>query len=169
MVPFHELSRAAQFRRLAALARCALAAYDLGETSLSPLHNIPNTVWGVRCSPSGRRYVLRVHLPRRHDAAAIRSELLWLEALRLAGEPGVPVPVQTRGGGLWTLATAAGVPKARICTLLSWVPGRCERRRRTPTILGRMGRLMARLHERAAAYLPPGAEIPKRYLSEPKN
>jgi Ser/Thr protein kinase RdoA (MazF antagonist) len=74
-----------------------------------------------------------------------------------------PVPVRTHGGGLWTLATAAGVPEARIGTLLSWVPGRCERRRRTPTILRRMGRLMARLHERAAAYLPPGSFVRPRW------
>jgi Ser/Thr protein kinase RdoA (MazF antagonist) len=90
---------------------------------------------------------------------AIRSELLWLEALRLRGGLGVPAPVRTRGGDLWAVASAAGVPEARVCTLLSWVSGRRERRRRTPGVLRRMGRLMARLHERAAEFDPPASFV----------
>ena len=80
MKSFPELNRTAQFRRLAALARCAILDYGLGEVSLSPLQHIQNAIWNVQCR-GGQRYVLRIHAPRRHDTATIRSELLWLQAL----------------------------------------------------------------------------------------
>src|SRR5579871_325879 len=120
MKPFQDLTKTAQFRRLAVLARHALRDYDLGEASLSPLQYIQNATWSVQC-PGGQRYALRVHAPRRHDTAAIRSELLWLEALGADGFL-VPAPVRTVQGGLWTTASAEGVPEARACTLLTWVP-----------------------------------------------
>src|SRR4051794_35944033 len=124
MKPFHDLTRTAQFRRLASLARHALRDYDLGDVSLSPLQYIQNATWSVQCR-SGQRYALRVHAPRRHDTAAIRSELLWLEVLSADGFI-VPAPVRTVRRDLWTTASAEGVPEARVCTLLTWVPGRAK-------------------------------------------
>lgn len=117
MKPFDVLTKTAQFRRLTSLARNALRDYDLGEVSLSPLQYVQNATWSVRC-PGGQRYVLRVRAPRWHDLPAIRSELLWLEALRTDGFI-VSAPVPSVRRRLWTTASAAGVPEARICTLLT--------------------------------------------------
>jgi Ser/Thr protein kinase RdoA (MazF antagonist) len=99
MKPFNDLNRTAQFRRLTPLARRALLDYDLGEVSLSALQYIQNATWSVQCGGC-QRYVLRVHAPRRHGTAAIRSELLWLEALSTAGRFVVPTPIRARGGEL---------------------------------------------------------------------
>ncbi len=157
MKPFDELNRTGQFRRLTFLARRALLDYDLGEVSLSPLQHIQNATWGVQCHNS-QRYVLRVHAPRRHDEATICSELLWLEALSAEGFI-VPTPVRTRGAGLWTTVSVEGIPEPRVCTLLTWLPGRFARRRRSPAMLRDMGRLMARLHQHASRY-----RIPKEFV-----
>jgi Ser/Thr protein kinase RdoA (MazF antagonist) len=105
---------------------------------------------------------LRVHAPCRHDTAAIRSELLWLQALSAEGFV-VPTPLRTRAGGLWTTASAEGVGRPRVCTLLTWVPGRFERRRRTPAILRKIGGLMARLHEQARRFRKPPSFVRPRW------
>ncbi len=162
MIPFYDLNPAAQFRRLAPLARRALLDYDLGEVSLTPLQQSQNAIWRVQCRGS-QRYVLRIHAPRRHDTAAIRSEFLWLEALNAEGGFVVPTPVRTRGKRWWTTVFAEGVPEPRICTLLSWVPGRFAQRKRTPAILQEMGRLMARLHQQASQYRIPKAFVRPRW------
>jgi Ser/Thr protein kinase RdoA (MazF antagonist) len=161
MKPFHELTRAGQFRRLASVARHALRDYDLGDVSLSPLQYIQNATWGVQCR-AGQRYALRVHAPRRHDTAAIRSELLWLEVLRAEGFV-VPAPVRTVRRGLWTTASAEGVPEARVCTLLTWVPGRSPQRTRTPAVVRAIGRLMAGLHEHSSRFRIPESFVRPRW------
>jgi Ser/Thr protein kinase RdoA (MazF antagonist) len=161
MKPFQDLNRTAQFRRLTPLARRALLDYDLGDVALSPLQHIQNATWSVQ-GGGGTRYVLRVHAPRRHSTAAIGSELRWLEALSAEGALVVPTPVRTRGEQLWTTASAEGVPESRVCTLLSWVPGRFGRRRRTPGMLRKIGGLMARLHEHARQFrIPPSFVRPR--------
>jgi Ser/Thr protein kinase RdoA (MazF antagonist) len=162
MKPFDDLNRTAQFRRLTPLARCALLDYDLGEVSLSALQYIQNATWGVQ-SCGGQRYVLRVHAPRRHGTAAIRSELLWLEALSTGAGFVVSTPVRARGGRLWTIASAVGVPEPRVCTLLTWVPGRFGRRRRTPAMLHKIGGLMAPLHEHARQFRTPPSFVRPRW------
>jgi Ser/Thr protein kinase RdoA (MazF antagonist) len=162
MKPFNDLNRTARFRRLTPIARRALLDYDLGEASLSALQYIQNATWSVQCG-GGQRYVLRMHAPRRHGTAAIRSELLWLEALSAAGGFIVPTPIRARGRGLWTTASAAGVPEPRVCTLLTWVPGRFARRRRTPAMLQKIGGLMARLHEHARQFRTPRSFVRPRW------
>jgi Ser/Thr protein kinase RdoA (MazF antagonist) len=153
MTPYHELSRAAQARSIRPPARRALAAYGLGPARLTLLQHLHNTTYRVRPARGRGRFVLRVHGPRRHCPAELRSEFLWLEALRAEGF-GVPEPVRTRSGAWWTEAAAEGVPEARLCTLLRWVPGRFARRRRSPALLGRVGAFVARLHEQAKSFRP---------------
>ena len=161
MKPFHALTKPAQFRRLTSLAHRALRDYDLGDVSLSPLQYIQNATWDAQCR-SGERYVLRVHAPRWHDAAAIRSELRWLEALRGDGFI-VSAPVRTLRRGLWTTASTEGIPEARVCTLLTWVPGWSPKKRRTPAIVRAIGRLMARLHEHVSQFRIPESFVRPRW------
>jgi Ser/Thr protein kinase RdoA (MazF antagonist) len=163
MKPFHDLTRTARFRRLASLARRALLDYEIGEAALSPLRLLQNATWRVQCRRGGQRYLLRVHAPGRHDAAVIRSELIWLETLDAERRLIVPTPVRTRGGGLWSVASVEGIPEPRVCTLMTWVPGRIERRRRMPIILGKIGRLMARLHEQASRFRVPESFVRPRW------
>jgi Ser/Thr protein kinase RdoA (MazF antagonist) len=50
--------------------------------------------------PSGGRFILRVHRPGYQSAAAIESELEWLNALRAETPLPVPRPLPGRDGGL---------------------------------------------------------------------
>lgn len=160
MRPFHDLTKAAQFRRLTSVARHALNDYDLADVSLVPLQYNLNATWSVRCA-GVQRYALRVHAPRWHNPAAIQSELLWLDALDAAGFT-VPTPVPTVRRCLWTGASAEGIPEARVCTLLTWVSGQLLRKRRTPGFVQAMGRLMGRLHEHASRFrIPEGFARPQ--------
>jgi Ser/Thr protein kinase RdoA (MazF antagonist) len=92
--------------------------------------------------------------------------LLWLEALGVEGGFTVPTPVRTRDKGFWTIASAEGVPESRVCTLLTWVPGRFARKRRTPAILRKIGRLMARLHDQASRFRLPESFVRPRWDHE---
>lgn len=114
MKQFESLTKIGQVRRLRQLAETALPAYDLGETRLTPLMHFFNTTFRVdACSrstqtcqpasalPANERYVLRIHRPGSQDASTIRSELLWLLALRHEANLVVPEPVARRDGGGW--------------------------------------------------------------------
>src|SRR3989442_3423690 len=116
---FADLTRSGQVRRMKQLAETALAAYDLGEVHLTPLMHFFNTTFRIdACPPSpttnphkGERYVIRIHRPGSQDALTIRSELLWLQALRHKAGLVVPEPVPSRDGKLVTIAsTPEGQP-----------------------------------------------------------
>ncbi len=69
------------------LVENALVSYDLGETRLRPLMHFFNTTFRIASCPAtgageGERYVIRIHCPGSQDVSTIRSELLWLLALR---------------------------------------------------------------------------------------
>lgn len=162
MSEFSQLSPAVQFRRLRPLALAALEDFGLGNTKCTPLAHVQNATWQVVSVGNGQRYVLRVHTAQRHDLETIRSELVWLQALR-DDHFVVPMPVPTRDGRLWTTAAAQGVPGERVCTLLHWLPGRIERRRRTPSMLFKIGSFMARLHNQAEHFQVPPTFVRPRW------
>ena len=120
---FHSLSYRGQVRRLASLARSALQAYPLHGVRLRLLTHFRNTSFRVT-APDGDQYVLRVHHPGQNSVEAVRSELLWLTALRDDGLS-VPEPVQNKEQRLVTVDTDPGVPEPRLCVLLRWIEGRC--------------------------------------------
>lgn len=106
------------------------------------------------------RYLLRVHRPARHgrqvdSSAAIRSELLWLRALRADTDLSVPEPVVTRDGELTTTVSSPGVPEPRTCSLLRWMDGRIHTGSPRPVHLHRLGSAMARLHNHADGWALP--------------
>ncbi|HKE66766.1 MAG TPA: phosphotransferase, partial [Micromonosporaceae bacterium] len=108
----------------------------------------------------GGRYLLRVHRPRRHgravdSAAAIRSELQWLAALRADAGISAPEPVSTRDGNLTSTASVAGVDEPRICSLLRWMDGSIRTESQRPAHLRRLGALMAQIHSHADTWSPP--------------
>jgi Ser/Thr protein kinase RdoA (MazF antagonist) len=159
---FAGLSYRGQVARLRRLARAALARYDLGpgEARLTLLAHMENTTFRVDAD-GGARYMLRVHRtshtpsqPRR-SLANVRSEMLWLAALRRDTDLVVPAPLTSRDGALCVVAEAPGVPEPRICALLCWVDGRFINARLTPTHLERVGAFIARLHDHTATWETP--------------
>lgn len=161
-VPFERLTHAGQVRRLGCLARAALARYGQTGAPVVPLLHGRNAVFRVEAQP-GQRYVLRVHGPGTGSAAEIRSELLWLHALRRDTDLAVPEPVTTQDGELVCAVEAPGLPRPRFCVLLRWMDGRflynvepsLER-------LRRIGAFMAGLHRHAERFAPPAGFVRDR-------
>lgn len=151
MRPFALLSGPGQVRRLRLLALQALEAYGLAGAALRPLKHWNNTTFAVQAGT--RRLVLRLNRPGFQDAAAIRSELQWLQALRVLGLQ-VPEPVAARNGNMVVTARVAGVPEPRDCALFAWLPGRFLDRRLGLGQLEAVGRFAARLHATPFVPLP---------------
>jgi Ser/Thr protein kinase RdoA (MazF antagonist) len=154
MQPFESLTYDAQVRRLQRLAEAALRSYDLGVVRLTPLTQTENMTFRVDSRAAGR-LVLRIHRPAAKLPAEIRSELLWLAALRRDTDLVVPDPVATTSGDVLTFAEAEGVPGPRPCVLFRWVDGRFAPRLRSAVAFGRVGAFMARLHRHAEQFAPP--------------
>lgn len=153
MTPFEDLTYRGQLRRLRQLALTALASYDLGDFTLRPIQHRENATFLVRAG--GCRYVLRVSRPGCKEQAAIRSELEWTDAIARDTDLVVRAPVVNREGRLLTVASTPGVPEPRVCALFRWVKGRfVSQHDLTGRHLVMVGRLMGRLHDHAAGFVP---------------
>ena len=103
----------------------------------------------------GCRYVLRVGRPGCKEQAAIHSELEWVDAIARDTDLVVRAPVVNREGRLLTVASTPGVPEPRVCALFRWVKGRfVSQHDLTGRHLVMVGRLMGRLHDHAAGFVP---------------
>lgn len=158
------------------LAENALASYNIGETHLTPLMHFFNTTFRIDTCPApdqnrssaaemgkGERYVIRIHRPGSQDVSTIRSELLWLLALRHDAGLVVPEPVATRTGELVTCAIAPGIPEARSCVVFRWVDGRFLDARLGSQQMESVGAFMAKLHRHAEQFVPPAGFFRKRW------
>ncbi len=172
MQRFENLTRAGQVRRMKRLAENALASYDLGETRLTPLMHFFNTTFridtcrrtsSVARAGKGERYVIRIHRPGSQDESTIRSELLWLLALRHDAGLVVPEPVTTFNGELVICASAEGVPETRLCVVFRRVDGRFLDARLRGRQMERVGAFMAKLHRHAEQFVPPAGFFRKRW------
>ena len=152
MKPFEILTNAGQLRRLRRLAVKALRAYDIHEPRLTALLHEDNTTFRVDTA-NGKRYVLRIHRPLR-TVEAVRSEMMWLAALRRETELVVPEPIPTRDGNLLTVASVTEIPEHRICVLFRWIDGRFLDVKLTPSHLERVGAFMASLQLHGAQFRP---------------
>ncbi|HEX7269472.1 MAG TPA: phosphotransferase [Streptosporangiaceae bacterium] len=159
------LSSRQQVARMRHLAVRALGAYPLADPELRLIAHGENTTFRVDATThDGRRdrFLLRVHRPARHgrhvdSAAAIRSELDWLTALRADTDLSVPEPFRTIDGNLTTAAASEDVPEPRVCSALRWMDGRVHSASPRPVHLRRLGSVMARLHNHARQWrVPPG-------------
>src|SRR4026207_1819778 len=107
--PFSTLSQRGQVRRMMHLARKALEFYAVPVASLTPLKHVYNKPFRIT-TPSGEQYVLRICHPRRTSVEVVRSELLWLAALRRETGLNVPEPVLNQEAQEVTVVIDAGVP-----------------------------------------------------------
>jgi Ser/Thr protein kinase RdoA (MazF antagonist) len=154
MKPFETLTYRGQLRRLRQLAVKASRAYEVNEPRLTALLHEDNTTFRIDAA-NGERYLLRIHRPSRKTVKEVRSEMMWLTALRQETDLVVPQPVPTREGDLVTVVSVEGVPEPRMCVLLRWIPGRFVNRGLTPSHLECVGSFMARLHTSTAQFRPP--------------
>jgi Ser/Thr protein kinase RdoA (MazF antagonist) len=155
MKEFYELTNRGRAMRLRTMALAALERYDLPVKRLRLLTNDFNGIFRVD-TMDGQKCILRVCLPEGgHSLEEIRSEMMWLAALRRDTNLGVPNPLVTRDGELVTTVEVAGVPEARHCVAFGWVPGPDLADRLTLDNVFKLGGLAARLHDHAATFTPP--------------
>lgn len=160
--PYDQLSRGSRLRRLRKLAEAALAQYDLPDAQISFLQEADNLLYRV-ASPTQGQFLLRIHELTRHTEPEIRSELLWLEALRREAHLPVPEPILTLNGAPVCQISVDSVPEPRRCVLLRWIPGQRKRVRLGTTDLSLMGAYMARLHQHAEQWTPPMGFVRPRW------
>jgi Ser/Thr protein kinase RdoA (MazF antagonist) len=154
---FEESSKAGQVRRLRQLALSALERHDVDVRRVKLLVHVENTTFQV--DGADGRFVLRINRPRRHSLAVVRSELMWLEALRRDTDLVVPDPVRNRSGDLVTTTGAPGVPEELDTVLFRWVSGRFPGRSVAVSTIEKLGAFTARLHLHAEGWTPPKAFI----------
>ncbi|MGC6328308.1 phosphotransferase enzyme family protein [Rhizorhabdus sp. FW153] len=162
MTDFYKLSDEVQAKRLADLARVAL---DRWPGSFHDIHLIKyreNAVFSAR-RDDGARVAVRVHRHAYHSDAALRSELLWMQAL---GHEGVAVPpiLPSRAGEIFETVSGPGVPEPRQVDVLGWLSGTPAGSSEEGLGLGAAeaerlffaaGALAATMHDRAAAMMLP--------------
>ncbi len=141
--------------RLRTMARAALAHYDLDVRSVRLITNATNGIFRVDTA-CGEIHVLRISDPKGcHDVDEIRSEMMWLGALRRDTDLGVPLPLETKDGALAATIRVDGVPEPRHCVVFSWLLGSDLADRLSLDTATRFGVLAAGLHEHAASFVPP--------------
>ena len=163
MQRFENLPRGTQIRRLRRLAQSALTAYDLEQIHITPLHHFLNTTFRIDNPSQKQRYVLRISRAGYQDAATIRSELFWLQAIRRETDLVVSEPLANRDRSLLTTIEVPGVPEPRHCVLFRWVDGRFHTATLSPQDLERVGVLVASLHLHVQHFTFPEGFTRKRW------
>lgn len=137
--------------RYKALAKKALLAYGL-TPDLTYVGQGTHTVF--RAFVGGGAYAVRIGEAGR-DLALIRRELLWLAALGRDTPLGVPEPILTLHGDLFSTVSMEGVPGTRSCSVVRWVEGERREAELTTDEVAAMGRLAAALHRHADTFRWP--------------
>jgi Ser/Thr protein kinase RdoA (MazF antagonist) len=162
MKPYKDLTRRGRLRRLRKMAEIALKHYDLEDARLTFQHYQGNVVFrtdvpGPAGSGNGifvpNRYNLRILST--HDEAMIRSELVWLAALRQEANLPVPEPVPNLDGDLYTFIATPGIPNGRYISLMRWVDGRRLEDGLRLKHMRAWGEVTAQLHNFSAGWQPP--------------
>ncbi|MDX2065890.1 MAG: phosphotransferase [Fimbriimonadaceae bacterium] len=131
MRPFADVSSVGQVRRLAAGIRACYAAEGVALPSLRLIDHQHNTTFRATFPDGSRRFV-RVSRGEDRTAAAVASEVAWIEALAVADFP-VARPFRWSDGSLvrFIPAGALGLPadaEPRMVSQFRWVTGRGSNR-----------------------------------------
>jgi Ser/Thr protein kinase RdoA (MazF antagonist) len=146
--------------RLHSLALAALARWPLEPARVEPLKVRENAVYAVHTADGGR-VVLRIHRRGYHSDEALRSETLWLDALRADGIE-VPRALPSRAGRTFEVIEDADGP--RQVDVFEWIDGRqlgsvdqslAADTATIRSVYATVGALAARIHAQANAWRPP--------------
>ena len=121
MTDFYSLSDDDQAIRLTELARAALARWPGEYDELRLVKYRENAVFSAH-RDDGARVAVRVHRHAYHSDAALRSELLWMQALARDGIE-VPPILPSRDGNIFETVSVPGVPEPRQIDVLGWLAG----------------------------------------------
>lgn len=120
---FESLPHQDQMRLLAETAQAATRLWDLPGTATVTLINLSENATYRVAAPGGGLWALRLHRDGYHSEPAIRSELLWLQALRKEGVVVTPVPLPGRDGDLLQRATHPALERPRFAVVSAWEAG----------------------------------------------
>jgi len=152
---YYRLSYRGRALRLRQMALTALEEYDLDVKVLRLITNMTNGIFRVNTRDGGK-YMLRITDPiGAHGLEEIRSEMMWLTALRRDTDLGVPEPVLTRKGEMAITIKIDNVPETRHCAIFNWVPGTNFSNRISPENMSKLGAFTALLHNHARTFTPP--------------
>lgn len=142
-------------------AKEALKQYALTCITIDFIGQSANTIYKIT-DQADNSYSLRLHQSRSEtldscwtEPAALRSEMVWLQALARETDLVLPVPVANIGGEFLTVADGI------TCTLVRWVEGEQK-----PFIMqledtGFIGEMIGKLHRQASGWcIPEGFRRP---------
>jgi Ser/Thr protein kinase RdoA (MazF antagonist) len=158
MKDFYQLAPGQQVELLKKLALKALEAWGMRlDAQLELIRHRENAVYKV--TTAKENFVLRVHRSGYHSNDALRSELQWMDSLRLSGIP-TPEIVKTRQGESFIIVETEEVPEPRQVDLFAWINGvpisDLTDKKDELSMHRRIGELMAGLHNHADGWTPPG-------------
>ena len=126
-----------------------LERYGLAGASATPLHSYNNHVYCVETADQ-QRYSLRICGFPQMKRRTMEDEMTWLAFVAQRNPRLAPKPIANVQGELVTsITTAKG---ERLSCLFAWVEGMVLRDPLTPTVLHKMGRSVAALHNIAREF-----------------
>ena len=145
------------------IARRVLPAYGLERCRLEFIQHSDTVTYKVVDSPDGQVYLLRLHVPvttamgsHGENLDALRSELVWLEALKRDTDLILQQPVRSQAGELVYTLFDDQFSKPVHATMLTWLEGDPYRRELENKDMARqMGVILAKLHLQASHWHPP--------------
>lgn len=138
-------------------ARQAMRLYDFSPRATLDVVNLSeNVTFRIEDPVTDERAAMRLHRTDYHSVAQIKSELLWLDALKQSRTAEVPPPIATRTGE--RVARIDTFEGERLVTVAGWLDGTM------PDASGELGAefemlgaATARLHAHSESWaLPPG-------------
>jgi Ser/Thr protein kinase RdoA (MazF antagonist) len=155
MTLFTQLTYDQQLERFTQAARQALIAYGLADAEVRSILYENNAVFAVT-SGEHKRYVLRLHRPGHKRLEWIRSELVWLSAIRDSTVLQVPQPIQTLDDESLTRGIVEGLTEPVTCVLFEWLEGQFyDQDSISPDQVKEAGVFLALLHQFSQRFVPP--------------
>ena len=144
-------------------ARAALEAFPIAPAKLAFVNVSENVTFRVT-NEAGEDFVLRLHRPWYHTIERLKGERVWTRALTAAGVS-VPQGVTTKTGDDYVRVAVEAVGEQRWAGLARWIEGSVlfgivEAETDSAAIeahFGRLGAIMAALHNQAAGWAPPAS------------
>ncbi|MDT4818078.1 Homoserine kinase [compost metagenome] len=153
-------------QQVASLHRLALRALQQWDGEFVRVELVKYRENAVFCATraDGQRSALRIHRDGYHSEEALRSELIWMDALA-AGGIGVPQIIRTRDGEHLAQVRCEELGEARYVDMLGWLAGSSigsaehglEVNADVATLFAEAGAVAARIHLRSAQWQQPNA------------
>ena len=133
-----------------------LRNYGLAGSAVEHISSSENGIFRLRPT-AGPARILRVHRVGYRTRETIKSELLWIEALRREAGLSTPVPIESQQGSVVSnVETSLG---SAPCVLFEELPGCEPPEQELPVWFRRLGTLCARIHSHSLSWSPPAGFV----------